>query len=224
VHESNTLFIATPDGEIGKVWECISESRLDGKIVCHFSGSLSSQVFSGIETAGAFGCSIHPMFAFSDKFQSFKQFSDACLTIEGQQEAVNAMRLLFERLGHQVFIVRAEDKMKYHAAAAFASNYMIGLYSISLSLLAECGFSEEDSRSLLGPLVRNNVDAMLACPLSEVLTGPVERGDIGTVKEHLRVLHGTQAEVVYRSIGKELLMIAEQKNPGRDYAALKNLL
>ena len=68
VDASDTLFIATPDAEIGNTWDCIAKYGLKDKIVCHFSGSLSSYVFSGIETAGAAGCSIHPMFAFSDKF------------------------------------------------------------------------------------------------------------------------------------------------------------
>lgn len=221
---SDTLFITTPDGEIGHVWDCIAKNKLTNKIVCHFSGSLSSCVFSGIEATGAVGCSIHPMFAFSDKFKSYENFSTACLTMEGQEEALQVMRPLFEGLGHKVLTVKAEDKMKYHAAAAFASNYMVGLFQTSLNLLADCGFSEEDSRMLLEPLVRNNVNAMLEHSTIEALTGPVERNDMETVQKHLETLQGTNAEKVYRSIGKELVAIAKRKNPDRDYTALKNLL
>jgi Uncharacterized conserved protein len=224
VDASDTLFIATPDAEIGNTWDCIAKYGLKDKIVCHFSGSLSSYVFSGIETAGAAGCSIHPMFAFSDKFNSYKNFSKACITVEGQERAVGIMRQLFENLGHRVFTVKPEDKMRYHAAAALASNYMVGLFQVSLDLLAACGFSEEESRTLLVPLVRNNVDSMLEKRAEEVLTGPVERGDAGTVREHLRVLHGLDAEAVYRSIGKELVEIAKRRNPERDYTAIERLL
>lgn len=224
VEASDTLFITTPDGEIAKVWDCIAHYNLVGKLVCHFSGSLSSYVFSRIETTGASGCSIHPMFAFSDKFKSYEKFSAACLTMEGQEGAIQKMRQLFEGLGHKVCLIKAEDKMKYHAAAALASNYMVGLFQASLNLLCECGFSEADGRQLLGPLVENNVRVMLGHPAAEALTGPVERNDAGTVQKHLKVLQGTNAEVIYRSIGKELLAIARQKNPGQDYTVLSHLL
>ncbi len=224
VEASDTLFITTPDGEIAKVWDCIAHYNLVGKLVCHFSGSLSSYVFSGIETTGASGCSIHPMFAFSDKFKSYEKFSAACLTMEGQEGAIQKMRQLFEGLGHKVCLIKAEDKMKYHAAAALASNYMVGLFQAGLNLLCECGFSEADGRQLLGPLVENNVRVMLGHPAAEALTGPVERNDAGTVQKHLKVLQGTNAEVIYRSIGKELLAIARQKNPNQDYTVLSHLL
>lgn len=224
VGASDTLFITTPDGEIGSVWDCIAKDGLAEKIICHFSGSLSSLVFSGIEAAGATGCSIHPMFAFSDKFQSYKEFHTACLTMEGQEKAVRIMKSLFEGLGHKVFTVRAEDKMRYHAAAAFASNYMIGLFQASLDLLEDCGFSEEDSRLLLVPLVQNNVGAMLEKSTSEVLTGPIERGDIQTIEKHLETLGGTDKEAVYRSLGKEIIKIAQKKNADRDYTAIAKIL
>ena len=224
VDASDTLFIATPDAEIGNAWDCIAKYRLQDMIICHFSGSLSSYVFSGIKATGATGCSIHPMFAFNDKFNSYKNFSKACITIEGQEKAVQIMKSFFVNLGHQVFTVKAEDKMRYHAAAALASNYMIGLFQVSLDLLGTCGFSEEEGRELLVPLVRNNVDSMLEKSTEDVLTGPVERGDTGTVKEHLKALHGMNAEKVYRSIGKELAEIAKRRNPDRDYTAIEKLL
>lgn len=224
VSASDTLFITTPDGEIVGVWDCIAEYELADKIICHFSGSLSSCVFSGIEAAGAKGCSIHPMFAFSDKFESYKQFHTACLTMEGQEHAVSQMKALFESFGHKVLTIKAGDKLCYHAAAALASNYMVGLFQSSIDLLEKCGFSEEDSMILLEPLVRNNVNAMLVKGTKEALTGPIERDDVQTVEKHLEILQGTNAEQVYKSIGKELLKIARKKNPDRDYTAMKHIL
>ena len=61
VEASDTLMITTPDGVISEVWDCIAGYDLTGKILCHCSGSLSSNVFSGIEQTGAVGCSIHPI-------------------------------------------------------------------------------------------------------------------------------------------------------------------
>lgn len=85
---SDTLFITTPDGVIADVWDCIAAMDMDlsGYKICHFSGSLSSNVFSGIERTKACGCSIHPMYAFSDKETSWLQFQKAYLTMEGSEK------------------------------------------------------------------------------------------------------------------------------------------
>lgn len=224
VSASDTLFITTPDGEIGNVWDCIAGKGLSGKIVCHFSGSLSSNAFSGIDSTGATGCSIHPMYAFSDKFTSYQQFHTAYLVIEGARKAQEPMQKLFSDLGHPVLAIRGEDKIKYHAAASLVSNHMIALYQTGLDLLAECGFAEEDSRKLLGPLIQNNVSAMLDKGPIEALTGPIERGDQETVRKHLDALAGTQAAMIYRSAGQILLKIAERKHPDRDNTALQKYL
>ncbi|MCD7825163.1 MAG: DUF2520 domain-containing protein [Clostridiaceae bacterium] len=224
VEASDTLFVAVPDGAVAQVWDCIAKNRLSGKIICHFSGSLSSHVFSGIEQSGASGCSIHPMYAFSDKFTSCRQFHTARLTMEGGQEAVSVMKQLFEGLGHTVYTVRSEQKGKYHTAASLASNYMVGLFQISLRLLGECGFCEREAAELLGPLVLENAHAMLEKGPAEALTGPVERCDAETVKMHLNVLSGRTEEQIYRILGQELIAIAKQKNPERDYTALENIL
>ncbi len=221
---SDTLFIATPDGEIAKVWDCIAGLELSGKIIGHFSGSLSSHVFSGIEKTGAAGISIHPMYAFGDKFTAYQNFSTAFLVMEGEKEAVRVMKELFgERLRHRILTIRAGDKLKYHAAAAISSNLMIALFETSLRLLADCGFSEEDSKELLTPLVENNIHTMLEKGTAEALTGPVERGDVETVKKHLEVTDSQTARI-YKLLSEVLVQISERKNPERDYTALKNLL
>lgn len=222
---SDTLFITTPDGAIGQVWDCIKKAELADKIVCHFSGSLSSHVFSEMEQTGGAGCSIHPMYAFGDKFTSYQQFHTAILTIEGQQPAVERLTELFGgKLGHKILQIDAKDKMKYHAAASMVSNHMIGLFQAGLDLLEECGFSQEDSRELLKPLVRVNVENMLEGGTQAALTGPIERNDVETVKKHLQAIDSTGVEQIYRELGKVLVGVAEKKNPERDYAELMHLL
>lgn len=225
VKASDTLFITTPDCVIAKVWDCIAGYDLTDKIICHFSGSLSSYVFSGIERTGAAGLSIHPMYAFSDKFTSCQQFHTAYLVMEGNETAVAAMYALFgERLGHPVSRIRAEDKIKYHAAAAMASNGMAALLEISLKLLEECGFPYQDSLSLLCPIIQNNVAALLDKGPVEALTGPVERGDVATVEKHMDALSGSQAGEVYRELGEVLADIAKRKHPERDDTAMRKCL
>lgn len=223
VSASDTLFIATPDDRIVEVWDCIAENSIQNKIICHFSGSLSSVVFSGIEETGASGCSIHPMLAFNNRFSSYKQLNNALFTIEGMDKAVSSIKNMFEDMGNKVFIMKSEEKVRYHAAASVVSNQMIALYQIGIDSLVQCGFCTEDAEILVAPLVSGNVNAFLKSGSKSALTGPVERNDIHTVEKHLRVLSGDDREI-YRLLAKRLVNIAEDKNRNRDYSGMRRIL
>lgn len=223
VEKSDVIFITTPDGVIHQVWGDLLHQDISNRIICHFSGSLSSHVFSGREEAGASGISMHPMYAFSDKFHSYEQFHTAYLTLEGDPEAVAVMKPMWEAIGHHVLTLKAEDKIKYHAAAAMASNEMLGLMQASLDILSECGFSEKDSMALLTPLVQGNIASMLEKGCVNALTGPVERGDAQTVQKHLQALEGSKAGKIYQSLGSTMVELAKRRNPDRDYTPVRTL-
>ena len=223
VNSCDTIFITTPDGVISEVWECIRHYNLKDKIVCHFSGSLSSGIFSNSGSTGASCCSVHPMYAFSSKYKSYLQFNTACLSVEGQEKAVQEMKKLFEALHHKVFIINPCDKAKYHAAAVFASNYVTGVMHIALKLLKECGFSEGDAMELLAPVTLNNINSVLENGPAHALTGPVERGDISTVERHIGILNDEDILKIYKNLGKVLVSIAEEKNPEKDYKEIKGM-
>lgn len=223
VSVSDILFITTPDDCISGVWEQIRNQLIQNKIICHFSGSLSSVVFSDCGQTGASACSIHPMYAFSDKFTSYKNLKQAIFTMEGDREALDTMRPLFESMGNTVCVIKSENKRKYHAAASMVSNMMIGLYQMGIQMLGECGFDELSARRLIGPLVRGNVEKLLETSVEEALTGPIERADADTVRKHLEVLSESE-RAVYVNLGKMLIGIASQKNPDRDYTAISNIL
>ncbi len=221
VQNSEIIFITTPDGSIKYVWEEIRKFDISKKIICHFSGSLSSDIFSGIEQTGAYGCSVHPMYAFSSKFSSYEKFNTACLSVEGCEPALKVIYGIFrEKCGHRIFKLDTDKKVQYHAAAAMASNCMIGLLEASVSLLQECGFNEEDAWTLLSPLAVGNVNAAVEKGTKASLTGPVERNDTGTVRKHREVLKGTKYDDIYASLGKILISIAEEKNTSVDYTEM----
>ena len=80
--DSDAVFVTVPDGTIKEVWEQLKILPIKNKIISHFSGSLSSEIFSDIDRCGAYGYSIHPLFAFSDKYHSYKELSQAFFTNE----------------------------------------------------------------------------------------------------------------------------------------------
>ena len=79
---SDVIFLTVPDGSISEVWEKMKDLDIAGRIICHASGAMTSDIFSGITEAGAFGYSIHPMYAISSKYESYKELDRAFFTVE----------------------------------------------------------------------------------------------------------------------------------------------
>ena len=223
VNKSDIIFITVPDSVIYDVYLSLKEYDLKGKILCHTSGALSAGVFKDIHNHGAYGYSIHPSFAISDKMHSYEQLSDAFFTIEGDEKKLDIIKELLKIMGNSYKVINADDKYKYHASLVMASNLVIGLYHTSLKTLKECGFSDLEAKKVMDPLLFNNAKSICGLGCVNALTGPVDRNDITTVKEHLSVLEGTSLEV-YNLLSNELIEIAKQKYQDRSYENLKNLL
>ena len=223
VKSSDTLFLTVPDGVIGEIWSSIKKIPIRNKIICHCSGSLSSAVFSEIENYQSYGYSIHPLFPFSDKLNSYKELSGVFFTLEGSKERLKEMKMLIEKLGNPVQVISSENKPIYHCAAVYVSNFMVALAQTGIDLLVECGFSEEEAAFALNPLLMGNAKNIVKQGTIKALTGPVERSDIGTVSSHMENLTDSQKEL-YILLSKKLVEIAEKKNPDRDYDGLKNIL
>ncbi len=224
VLKSDVLFLTVPDGRITEVWNQMRELPLKGKYICHCSGALSArEAFPGIEDSGAFGYSVHPLFAVSDRFHSYKELSNAYFTIEGEEEHQEAIRKLFQSFGNPVRQICAEDKVKYHCAAAICSNQVIALIQESLDLMVHCGFDEHSALEALQPLICGNVQRVLEKGPVESLTGPVERGDEKTIQKHLCCL-GKKERRLYRLLSEKLVEVARRKNPDRSYERLENCL
>ena len=224
VRKSDALFLTVPDGRITSVWYQVKELPIEGKFICHCSGALSAKdAFPGIADRGAFGYSIHPLFAVSDRFHSYKELSNAYFTIEGDRRHLEDVKDFFASFGNPVRLIGAEDKVKYHCAAAICSNQVIALIEESLMLLGECGFDEDSALAALRPLIAGNVNKVLENGCVNSLTGPVERGDAQTVRKHLSCLSDSDRKL-YALLSGKLLTVAARKNPGRDYGELKALL
>ena len=223
IFHSDLLFITTPDSMIVPVWEEIRQLSLAEKVICHCSGALPSDAFAGITETGASGCSFHPMLPFSSRFESFGQLKHAYFTIEGQDPAVEAVTNLFARLGNTVCRIPGEHKPKYHTAASILSNQVIAVLDTGYRLLEQCGFTREEARNAAAGLIRQNIENVIQQDCISALTGPVERNDLPTVQKHLNCL-STEDRQMYQMLGLKLVQLAEKKNPGQDYQAMRALL
>ncbi|MCR5035192.1 MAG: DUF2520 domain-containing protein, partial [Clostridia bacterium] len=183
----------------------------------------AGEAFPGIDQTGAYEYSVHPLFAVSDKYEAYKELQDVFFAVEGNEEHLPEIKEMLRSVGIDLQVIRAEDKTLYHAAAVTASNLAVALLAESIDMLCQCGFSEEDARKALTPLVMGNVQHVLEKGPAAALTGPVERGDEKTLIKHLGCLNGRQREL-YRMLSSRLIPIAESKHPDRLYQNIKDLL
>lgn len=223
VGASDTLFIATVDSAIAAVWDCIAKMPVQGKVIGHFSGSLSVDVFHGIEAAGAYGCSVHPMFAFASKESAYQSLDQVHFTMEGNAHAISVLKEWFQKMGNPVHVIETKNKVKYHAAASMVSNQVIGLVEMGLELLEKSGFSREEAAGLLAPLMQHNMEAVIQEGCESALTGPLERNDIKTVAGYLSCLGGNTKRA-YVATAKPLVKLAQKKHPDTDYGKMEALL
>lgn len=219
----DVLFLTVPDDAIAEVWEQVKAFPVKGKYICHCSGSLTSAVLSGIEDAEAYGYSIHPMFPFKSKKTAYEDLAQALFTIEGNAAHMSDMIDFLHLCPNKIVEIRKSDKEKYHGAAVFASNLVVGLMNQALDLLCECGFDKADALCALKPLAIQNLNNIFRAGPEGALTGPVERHDMETVRKHLKVLDSEKKET-YKILTKEIIDLAQHRHPEISYMDMKQLL
>jgi predicted short-subunit dehydrogenase-like oxidoreductase (DUF2520 family) len=207
---------------IDDVWNRILNTGVKGKIFCHISGSLTSDVFYGREKIGCFCCSAHPMLAFDSKCVSSEKISRAFFTLEGDEKALGEIIKIINKCGNRYRIIDKSVKVKYHCAASIASNMAVGLFYMAEKLLTDCGFDENEAKEVLEPIFITNAENICKKGCVSALTGPAERNDIETVKKHIECLDGENLDI-YKGLLCKIIEISQVKNPERDYNQLKKL-
>lgn len=220
ISSCDMILLTVPDDAILEVWEK-AKVYASGKIICHCSGLHSSKIFSD-SGINHYAYSIHPLIAVNSKEYSWRELNDVLFVIEGNIKHLCMIEEMFHSMGNRTRIISAENKIKYHAAAAISSNYMTALFFMSEKLFLECGFEETEARRELYALAKGNLDHIKEQGCIEALTGPLERGDYDTVRKHIEALE-PKMQGVYRKTAGYLIQIAEQKHPKRNYDALNKL-
>lgn len=223
IADSDVIFLTVTDGAISSVWNSIKGDALAGKMICHCSGSLSSGIFSDILDFGAYGYSIHPLYAIPSKTTSYQDLAHTLFTLEGDAEHLQDMKAFLEKLGNQVQIIATEEKAKYHAAAVFASNHVVALAQVSMDLLMQCGFSKNHALVAISPLMLGNVTHIIADGPVASLTGPVERNDVTIIEKHLNCMP-FQYKELYKELTKVLIDIGKERHPAEDYTSMETLI
>ena len=211
---SDLILIATPDDRISEAVELVmnNASSVSRAVALHTSCAIASDVLNRLRERGLATGSCHPLQTFESPARALELAGRSYFCIEGEPRAVLAARRLVRRIGARYFEIPTEMKSLYHAAAVMASGGVVALLSISLELLERCGLSGVESKKVLMPLVEGTVGNVSAVGPALALTGPVRRGDAGTVRRNMKSIADVSSDwlEVYRQLAARSLTLAER--------------
>ncbi len=194
---ANVVLVATPDGQVAEAAGALARLKggWKGKVVLHTSGALSASALARVKRCGAAVGSLHPIWPFPKPLRKLPR--GIVFGIDGDLRARRQARTLVRALGGVPMEIRAGEKALYHAAAALVAGHLMTLIDMGTRMLRRTGVPERRARQALLPLVEQMV-AGYARLGTRAWTGPLERGDAGTVRRHMKALR--RLPPVYRRV------------------------
>jgi predicted short-subunit dehydrogenase-like oxidoreductase (DUF2520 family) len=187
------VVVAVPDDRIEPiVTELAATGAFEpGQWVAHVSGATPLAALDAARGAGAHRLGIHPLQTFPDPAAGIDRIPGCLIAVSADDDQgwFMAERIAEDLMG-EPFRLHEDHRALYHAAAVFASNYLVTATAVAEQLLAAAGVPEP-SRALQ-PLQRATVDNVASLGAGDALTGPAVRGDAGTIERNLQAL-GAQA-------------------------------
>jgi predicted short-subunit dehydrogenase-like oxidoreductase (DUF2520 family) len=214
---ANCILICTPDDVINSVCSDIFKDKskdFKNYYAIHFSGSKSLEVLNSARAAGAEIASIHPLKSFASIEEAIKSLPGTIFGVTySSTESKKMAEFLVKSLGGEIIEVENNKKPLYHAAACVASNYLVTLINYAVLIHKKMGIKPEDSLKGLMGLVEDTVSNIKKMGTEKSLTGPIARGDVGTIKEHVKSFNeffSKEDSALYRMMGIETSKIAHQ--------------
>lgn len=207
------VLLAVPDGAIASVAAELAAAGAvgPGQVVLHASGALDSGALAPAAAAGAWTGSWHPLQTLTGPpRRAAALLRGARVALEGHPQAVAAGRDLALAVGAVPMDLPPGAKPLYHAAAALAANGLVALAGAAVQAWAAAGLDPAQALPALLPLIRGAVVNLGRLGLPAALTGPVARGDAGTVALHLAALARAAPDLVglYTELSRAALRLA----------------
>lgn len=205
------VFITTPDDTIGPV--CDSVQWKQGHSVVHCSGAASIEVLASAAGHGASAGSFHPCQAFASAAEALKNLPGSTFAIEADPPLAGILEAIAFDLGCEYIRLGPGDKALYHAAAVLVSNYVVTLLKISTDFFYNLGIDRASAVKILIPLMKGNLLNIERLGIPDCLTGPIARGDTGTIEKHMKTITQRSPENfdLYADLGLRTLSIAVEK-------------
>lgn len=183
LERAELVLLAVPDDELPGLVQGLADARLwqPGQLVVHTAGRWGTGVLDPARRLGTIPLAVHPAMTFTGMSLDLARLSDCSFGITAPAPVLPIAQALVVEMGAEPVVVAEADRPLYHAALAHGANHLMTLTGQSVQVLRDIGVEHPDR--VLGPLLRATLDNALASGES-ALTGPVARGDAGTVAAH----------------------------------------
>ncbi|MCE5328753.1 DUF2520 domain-containing protein [bacterium] len=253
---SNCIFICTPDDEIENAcrsifeegknadtenYECLSRGSFrknhaktyafnpEDMTVIHFSGSKKTDILISAEEKGASVACMHPLKSFASVLESAKTLDNTLYGVTydpADKRIQKTIDILADFLKGRTIFVDNDKKTLYHACACIASNYLVSLMDFAVGVGKEIGLNPEAFLSGILNLSEGTMANIKKFGTKKALTGPIARGDLSTIQEHVKSLKNLKTRQfmeIYGIMGKKTAEIAFE-NKWIDDKTYKKLL
>ncbi|GHI91836.1 Rossmann-like and DUF2520 domain-containing protein [Streptomyces olivaceus] len=197
------VLLTVPDDALPGLVSGLAETGAvrPGQLIVHTSGRYGARVLDPALRAGALPLALHPAMTFTGTPVDVQRLAGCSFGVTAPEELRLAAEALVIEMGGEPEWIAEDRRPLYHAALALGSNHLVTLVAQSMELLRASGVSAPDR--MLGPLLGASLDNALRSG-DAALTGPVARGDAGTVAAHVAELreHAPQAVAGYLAMAR----------------------
>ena len=209
--EVELIILAVPDDVITEL-----AGRLhmySGQAMVHTSGALGAEVLEPARAAGTQVGGFHPLVAFADTERAMAAFRGATVAVEGDEQLTALLADMAEAIGATAVRLLPGSKAAYHAAAVLSAGGFVALLDAIAELGRVAGLDEAGSLAVYGGLIEQTLGNARALGISKALTGPITRGDVGTLRRHLAALarHAPAVLPLYAAAAEREIGLAEAR-------------
>lgn len=199
--DCDLLLLTVSDDALAEVVESIAGAAHAGQYIAHTAGRYGIGVLEPATRAGAIPLALHPAMTFTGTSLDLGRLEDCPFAITAPAHSLAVAEALVIEMGGEPIVVTEESRLLYHAALAHGANHLVTLVAETRALLGLAGVGEPER--LVAPLLRAALDNALRDG-DAALTGPIARGDAGTLAEHLDDLGAVAPDiaVTYRALAR----------------------
>jgi predicted short-subunit dehydrogenase-like oxidoreductase (DUF2520 family) len=212
VAASDLVVLAVPDDALSPLVAGLATTGgwRAGQLALHTSGRSGLAPLAPAIDQGVGGMAIHPAMSFTGTEMDLQRLRDCCFGVTAPPDLVAVAQALVVEMGGEPVLIDEFDRVRYHLGLVHGSNYCITLVAQAMEILRGAGVG--DPGRVLRPLMNAALDNALRAG-DAALTGPVARGDAGTVAEHFHVLRDEEPDVqqVYRVLAAATLARARRQ-------------
>jgi predicted short-subunit dehydrogenase-like oxidoreductase (DUF2520 family) len=192
---ADVILVTVKDGDQTTALTGLAERGLKpGAVVLHASGATDpAKALDKLRADGHPAGTFHPLVGLSDPSTAAAVLRGAWIGVDGDPAAVAASESLTSALGGHVLMIPRGAKPGYHAAAVIAANFPAVLAAAAEREMRHAGIESGPARAAVAHLMKASIDHVASLGPERALTGPVSRGDVGTVVRNLAAVADDRA-------------------------------